>query len=632
MRPDLPALLDSIRQMQAAGAHAEVVNTLAPLPEAIEDPSLMAALAASLAKTGRLAEAGRIYERLASRAPDKAEPLRALACQLFLQAGASEDLARIAPQIAVMTSPEPGLVMALAQALMARKQMEPLPALLDRLDVKRPDQAFFKANALKTLGRPEAARDCLKTALAHNPDDVLLTVEVMASARSMMDFDAMRRFDALMAEPMTPFSKAVFAHQAALDRLYWLDDPDRQSLPSSDELRLRKNAAAIGEPEPRRTISTGGKIRIGYLSDEFGNFIVFDVMEPVFLAHDRERFEIRLFGYGPRRIADKRLGALQPDYIDLAGLDAKAAAARIDAEEIDILVDLKGFTSGARLNIARMSGAPVKAVYLGYPATVPGAGFDYAITDRLLTPDSARAQYREKLCRLPETQMPNRAFTPADITPVSRAEAGLSEDKVILGAFNAPRKMTPTLFDLWMEILRGAPEAVLWMSCRNREAQRSMLTEAERLGVPADRISFIGEPQPHPVYLGQIALADLALDTLPYNGHSTSADILRAGTPLVTMRGKSYHSRVSWALLRLAGCEDLAAETERDYVRLALTLIGDADHRAAYRARLEAARRTSPLFDPARMTWHLETAYAMMAERARLGLPPDHLDVPALPR
>ncbi|WP_137158020.1 hypothetical protein [Rhizobium sp. FKL33] len=632
MRPDLIALLNAVRELQHAGAHAEVVATLADLPEANREPALMGALAASLAKTGRLAEAGRIYERMAHLAPDKAEPFRLLACQLFLQAGAGEDLGRIAPEIAAMPALEPGLAMALARALQARKMLTAAPALLDRLDAAKPDQAFFKANTLKALGRPEAARDCLKTALAHNPEDVLLTVELMASARSMMDFEAMRRFDALMSEPMTPFAKAVFTHQAALDRLYWLDDPDRQSLPSADELRLRQSAKASGEAPTRRNIGAEGKIRIGYLSDEFGNYIVFDVMEPVYLAHDREHFEIRLFGYGPRMVADKRLGELQADYVDLAGLDDGAAAARIDAEGVDILVDLKGFTSGARLNIARLSGAPLKAVYLGYPSTVPGADFDYAITDRLVTPDSAKPHYREKLCRLPETQMPNRGFDPAGIQPVRRADAGLPEEKVILGAFNAPRKMTPRLFELWMEIMRGAPEAVLWMLCRNREAQRSLLSEAERQGVAGERIVFIGEPAPHPVYLGQIALADLALDTTPYNGHSTSADILRAGAPLVTTRGQSYHSRVSWALLRLAGCEELAAETERDYVRLALELIGDANKRAHYRSKLEAARLTSPLFDPARMTRHLETAYRMMAERARLGLPPEHLDVPALPR
>lgn len=632
MRPDLLALLNAVKELQHSGAHAEVVATLDAMPEAAQEPALMGVFAASLAKSGKPAEAGRIYERLGDLSVDKAGSFHALACQLFLQSGLGEDLARIAPRIASLPAPDPALVMALARMLQARRIVEPLPELLDRLDATRPDQAFFKANALKGLGRPEAARDCLKVAQAHNPNDVLLAVEVMASARSMMDFDAMRRFDAMMTQPMTPFAKAVFTHQAALDRLYWLDDPERQSELSADELRLRQNATASGEAAKRRKIGAEGNIRIGYLSDEFGNFIVFDVMEPVFLAHDRALFEIRLFGYGPRMVADKRLGALLPEYIDLAGLDAKAAAARIDAEEIDILVDLKGFTSGARLNIARMSGAPVKAVYLGYPATVPGADFDYAITDRLVTPDSAKPHYREKLCRLPETQMPNRAFHPADIRPVRRADVGLPEDKVILGAFNAPRKMTPRLFELWMEIMRGAPETVLWMLSRNSEARRSALSEAERQGVAGDRIAFIGEPQPHPVYLGQIALADLALDTAPYNGHSTSADILRAGAPLVTMRGQSYHSRVSWALLRLAGCEELAAETERDYVRLALELIGDAERRAHYRAKLEAARLTSPLFDPVRTTRHLETAYRMMAERARLGLPPDHVDVPALPR
>jgi predicted O-linked N-acetylglucosamine transferase (SPINDLY family) len=632
MRPDLIALLNDIKQLQQTDAHGEVVSRLEPSPEATREPALMGALAASLAKTGRLAEAGRLYERLGALAADKAEAFQALACQLYLQAGAGDDLARIAPVIAAMTAPEPSLVMALARTLQKRKLVDALPALLDRLDLSKPEQAFFKASSLKTLGQPEAARACLKQALAHSPNDVLLTVELMASARGMMDFDSMRAFDQLMAEPRTPFAHAVFTHQAALDRLYWLDDPLMQSQPSADELRLRQRAKASGEPAPRRAVSSDGKIRIGYLSNEFGNFIVFDVMEPIFLGHDRERFTVTLFGYGPRAAAEKRLGALSGDYIDLSGLDDRAAAARIDAEGIDILLDLNGFTGGARLNIARLSGAPVKAVYLGYPATTPGAAFDYAITDRIVTPDSAKAEYREKLCRLPETQMPNRAFDVAGIRAVSRADVGLPEDKVIVGAFNAPRKMTPKLFDLWMEILRAAPEAILWTICRNKEAQRALLAEAERLEVSADRIFLIGETAAHPVYLGQIALADLALDTMPYNGHSTSADILRAGTPLVTMRGQSYHSRVSWALLRLSGCEELAAETERDYVRLALELIGDADRRAGYRAKLEAGRLRSPLFQPDRMTRHLETAYAMMVERARQGLPPDHIDVPALPR
>ncbi|MCV3764146.1 hypothetical protein [Rhizobium sp. TRM95796] len=632
MRPDLISLLTDIRQLQQSGDHPRVVDLLSPLPEAAGEPALIGALAASLAKTGRTIEAGRLYERLGALVPDKANAFTTLACQLFLQAGASDDLDRVAPLIAALPAPEPKLVTALIRALQARGNVDALPALLNRLGDETPAQAFFKANCFKAIGRMAAARDCLKAALAHHPDDVMLTVDLVSSARAMMDFDTMRGFDAMMTPPRTPFAEAVFTHQAALDRLYWLDDPAKQSAPSADELRLRQMAKTGPAPRPRRTMQQQGKIRIGYLSDEFGNFIVFDVMEPVFLAHDRARFEIRLFGYGSRKIADKRLGALEPDYIDLSGLDDQAAADRIDAEGIDILVDLKGFTRNARLNIARLCGAPVKAVYLGYPASVPGGDFDCAVTDRLVTPDDAKPQYREKLCRLPETQMPNRAFDPADIHAVNRADVGLPDDKIILGAFNAPRKMTPKLFDLWMEILRAAPEAVLWILCRNPEAQRSLLAEARRQGVTPDRIVFIDGPAPHPIYLGQIALADLALDTLPYNGHSTSADILRAGTPLVTMRGQSYHSRVSWALLKLSGCEDLAAETERDYVRLALELIGDGHRRAGYRAKLEASRVISPLFDPVRMTRHLETAYDMMAERARRGLAPDHIDVPALPR
>jgi predicted O-linked N-acetylglucosamine transferase (SPINDLY family) len=628
MRPDLLAVLNDIRPLQQAGAHADVVAMLSVLPDAAEEPAVMAALAASLVKTGRLVEAGRIYERLSDRVEDKANAFRQLACRLFIQARAAEDMERIAT--AASETIDADLALDLCRALLAHARFAPLTGLLDRLDTTRAEQAFFKASSLKRIGRHAEAHRCLQSACVLHPGDVALSVELIASARSMMDFDSLRRFDQMMAEPMTPFAKAVFTHQAALDRLYWLDDETRQDQLSADQRRLDQIAKAAGAP-PRRRISSDGKISIGYLSDEFGNFIVFDVLEPVLLAHDRERFAIRLFGYGPRKIADKRLGPLQADYVDLAGLDDRAAAARIDAEGIDILVDLKGFTRGSRLNIARLCAAPVKAVYLGYPATVPGADFDYAITDMFVTPDSARAQYREKLCRLPETQMPNRAFEPDDIQPVSRAEVGLPEGKVILGAFNAPRKMTPRLFDLWMEILRAAPQAVLWTLCRNPSARQSMLSEAARQGVDADRIFFIGDPAPHPVYLGQIALADLALDTMPYNGHSTSADILRAATPLVTMRGQSYHSRVSWALLQAVGCADLAAATERDYVRLALDLIGDADRRAGYRARLKAARAVSPLFDPQRMARHLEKAFEMMAARARQGLDPDHLDVEAEP-
>ncbi|MFM2282247.1 MAG: hypothetical protein RLZZ444_4478, partial [Pseudomonadota bacterium] len=383
-------------------------------------------------------------------------------------------------------------------------------------------------------------------------------------------------------------------------------------------------------PTRRAPRPAGEKQRIGYVSADFGNHVMLSVMAEIFRNHDRQRFDIHLYCHTPpelRKVQQSWPSALKDTLCHIDRMSDAEAAAQISADGIDLLVDLKGHTAEARLGIFALTDAPVTATYLGYPGTVTGVDIDYLISDPIVTPQSAFAHYHQKICRLPDVQMPNPALTFYPPVVRKRADWALPDDRIVLSAFNAIYKITPRTIDLWSRILKGLPDSVLWLRCAAPDAQRRCLEEFRRQDIAEDRILFFKAKLGMADYFATLGLADLALDTLPYNGHSTTADLLRAGVPVVTTQGQAYQARVSQSLLHSVGLDELVAKDDEAYVALAIRLASNHVYRDEIRNRLATGRQTSALFDPVRMTRNLERAYLSMLDRARSGLPPEHFDL-----
>jgi hypothetical protein len=601
------------------------------------DPRIAALLANTHLKLGNLVPAAGRFELLADLLPPKRGFFLKFAATLYQRSGGNERLAAIGPEVILAGQAEQPFVLAILEAMLQQNQIKEIEPLLVHLDRFDPKHLYFLLAYHRRTSDRERCYLTVVDGAARFPGEIGFNVEMYSFARAACDFPAMRAFDALMQTPRTPFAEELFISEPILRRLYWCEDESELAKPSQDSryLALQK-APDLSTGRARRPVSLRGeKLRIGYISDEFGHYIVMQVIEQVLRHHDRERFDLHFFCYTGKhasRYQDQWPEWMRQAVIPIRDLSDEDTAKAISDEKIDILVDLKGHTQGARQNIMRLTDTPVTTTYIGYPGTVTGAGIDYIISDPIVTPDSSKPHYGEKLCRLPEVQMPNRPFDARQIPPQSRRDWGLPEDGFVFASFNGMNKMTPRVMDLWCRILLDAPDAVFWVLCGDDDfTRRNLLSEFQRQGIDKSRIIPTGKVASIQDYLGRARLADLALDMLPYNGHSTTADLLRAGLPVLTVRGKAYQSRVSWSLLRACGIEELAAADDDAYCTIAIGLANDPASLLPIRARLEGSRAKSPIFNPERMAHHLESAFELMAERARLGLPPDHIDVPALP-
>jgi predicted O-linked N-acetylglucosamine transferase (SPINDLY family) len=375
------------------------------------------------------------------------------------------------------------------------------------------------------------------------------------------------------------------------------------------------------------------KLRIGYLSDDYyDTHATMHLFQGVMMRHDPKRFDITHFCFtAAGNIArDQGMRGKYSNLVQIGHLGDEAAADFIRSRNIDILVDLKGHTQGSRPNLVNLGLAPVQVAYLGFPGSAVGIDCDYIIGDRIVTPPSSAPFYHEKFCRLPDSYQANDDVYRPRPAPASRASLGLPEDKVVLGFFNATRKITPHTFELIVEILKSSDNTVLWILFFNPFAEKNFIAAAIREGIDPSRIIIAPRALYHD-HLARLPAVDIALDSFPYNGHTTTSDLLWAGVPVPTYHGIHFASRVSESLLSALGVSELVAEDPRGYIALVRELAVNHDKRNTIRARIAANRASAPLFDTTRFTRHLEQAFEMMADRARQGLAPDHLDVPALP-
>jgi predicted O-linked N-acetylglucosamine transferase (SPINDLY family) len=299
--------------------------------------------------------------------------------------------------------------------------------------------------------------------------------------------------------------------------------------------------------------------------------------------------------------------------------------------DVDIAVDLMGFTGKSHPEILAHRPAPVQAQYLGFPGTM-GTGFiDYILADRVVIPDEQRIHYSEKVVYLPDSYMPGDSKRPIADRTLGRAQAGLPERGFVFCSFNNSYKFSPEMFDVWMRLLHAVEGSVLWLSQNNPAAVRNLQRQAEVCGIAPERLvfaAFLPAPDEH---LARLRLADLFLDTLPYNAHTTASDALWAGLPVLTCAGETFAGRVAASLLHAVGLPELVTQSVAEYEALGLKLARDPAALVALKAKLANNRDTHPLFDTVRFTKHLEAAYRTMWERQQRGQGPAAFAVEPLP-
>jgi protein O-GlcNAc transferase len=376
------------------------------------------------------------------------------------------------------------------------------------------------------------------------------------------------------------------------------------------------------------------RIRVAYLSADLRDHPVGHLIAGLFERHDKTRFETTAISFksdGDHGFRERLCTSLDR-FVDAERISDSDVARLLRELEIDIAVDLNGFTEGLRPHVFALRPAPIQVNYLGYAGTLGQSYWDYILADRFVIPEQSAVHYAEQVVYLPDTFMvTDGGRKMPDRTP-SRAEAGLPENGVVFCCFNNSFKITPHLFDIWMRLLREVQNSLLWLSATNPTAASNLKREAQARGVPADRLIFAPRVASIQDHLARLRLADLFLDTLYYNAHATAVDALWAGVPVLTCAGETFASRVAGSLLRAVGLPELITWSLDDYEALALRLVREPARLAAIRGKLAANRETYPLFDTGRFVRHIEAAYATMWERYQRGEPPRSFGAPAINR
>jgi protein O-GlcNAc transferase len=389
---------------------------------------------------------------------------------------------------------------------------------------------------------------------------------------------------------------------------------------------IEHNLRSVREPLWRGERYDHDRIHVAYLSADFHQHATAQLMAGVFEHHDRSRFQITGISVGPDDHSDmrRRVEAAFEHFVDAKPQGDEQIADLVRTNEVDILVDLKGYTQDARTGVLAMRPAPLQVNYLGFPGTIGADFIDYIIADRNVIPEDRFGCYVEKIVWLPDSYQANdRARAIADDVP-ARTDHGLPNAAFVFCCFNDNYKITPSVFASWIRILLAVENSVLWLFEDNPVAADNLRREAATRGISPQRVVF-ARRLPVSEHLARHRCADLFLDTLPYGAHTTASDALWSGLPVVTCVGETFAGRVGASLLNAVGLPELVTTTPKAYEEQAIGLARNPAQLATLRAKLARNRLTTPLFDTARFTRHLEAAYATMMARYHAGLPPDHI-------
>ena len=481
-----------------------------------------------------------------------------------------------------------------------------------------------KAVLLQNLKRLEASLANFRMALQLDADDEFVYGQYLFNKLQLCDWHE------LEAELAELFAKIGQGRRVAMPwhMLAFTDHPALQQQVAAcwmqDKFPPARAVVDAIKPAPH------DKIRIAYVSADFYIHPVAVLSAGLFERHDHNRFEIFGFYYGHDKDAmTDRLAATFDRFIDITGLADQQVVQLARSLGIDIAIDLAGYTGDSRTALFAERLAPVQVSYLGYAGSMAADYIDYMIADRVLIPESSRSHYTENIVYLPNSFQANDHTRRIADRLFSRQQFGLPEQGFVYCCFNNSYKITPATFGIWMRILARVAGSVLWLSVDNAVAMVNLKQAAAEAGVDPDRLVMAPRMDSAEEHLARLKLADLFLDTLPYNAHTTASDALWAGLPLLTCPGQSYASRVAASLLSALRLPELITDSLEDYAALAIELAENPARLAGVRGRLQQNRQTAPLFDTALFTRHLEAAYSHIYRQHQAGLPKADFDVPS---
>lgn len=616
-----------------SGDYTSSLVTINRLLEVQKDARTYTLLARTLKQLGHKAEAAQSFQLAAELGGQHADDNLIDAIKLNFEIGEKDKALALANRILPKLTRDPELAFIVASTLVERGEAR-IARVFKTLLIRSKELPHMLLGARISLNTWDmfdpSDIETARVLLSRIPNSQPVRLMYLTFSREHSKYDAIERhqpiIDAELASGETDFVRM----DGTFFNLHWTGNEHLNQLARSNTPRFSPEMTAIRHQMPH---TWGDKIRVGYLSsDLFDKHATMKLIRRVFELHDRDRFEVTLFCHtDPKMLATNEANREEwGNVVTVRDLSDEEIVAEIRSRNIDILVDLKGHTIGTRNTVFNMQSAPIQVAWLGFPGSTVNVDLDYAVGDKYVLPDSSKPHYYEKFCRLPETYQPNDPVNRPLAKPMTRKEVGLPEDAFIYGSFNANRKITPQMLDMWADIVKSTPNGILWILTNNAESRINIQKKLVAAGVPAKRIFFMTKMQ-FEHHLNRIPLADLGLDTYPVNGHTTTSEMLWAGLPVLTYKGTNFASRVSQSLLHAIGLPELIAEDENDYVRLAVEFGKNPEQLKPLRQRLEDNRLKSPLFDDERFTLHLETAYETMVERAKNGLKPDHIDVACLP-
>jgi protein O-GlcNAc transferase len=605
----------------------------------------------ALRNLGRHKEALASYNRALAILPNFPDALSNRAAVL-LDLGRYDEALGSCDRALAMAPDSPVLLHARGNALIGLDRHQDAVASYDRALVLNPgfsEACYNRGIALRALARPQDALDSFDRALALNADYVeamrnrgVVLAELGRHEAAAEQFERLLRI-----VPDFDYAQGDLLH-ARMHCCDWRDYEQQVQLiaagtgagkpvtmpfvflstsdSAADQLTCARNYSRKECSTPEPALWKGeryrhDRIRVAFLSADFRNHAVAGQIAGLIETLDRVRFETVALAFGPD-IRDEMTSRLERGFgrfIDVRAKTDRDVARLIKALEIDIAVDLTGYTAGSRPRILAFRPAPVQVNYLGYPGTLGADHIDYIMADRVVIPAEHRACYAEQVVHLPDSFLPYDAGRPIGPDIPTREAAGLPPTGFVFCAFNNSYKISPSMFDVWMRLLRQVEGSVLWLSSGSPAATRNLRRSAESSGIAPDRLVFAPRLKSLADHLARHQLADLMLDNLPYNAHTLASDALWAGLPIVTCAGGAFAGRVAASLLTAAGLPELITGTLDEYAALALALARDPARLSALKAKLAHHRATCPLFDAERYRRHIEAAFQTMWERYQSG-------------
>jgi len=507
------------------------------------------------------------------------------------------------------------------------KKIEPAIESFDKAIQIKPDYVeahYNRGKAFLEFNKLDDVFQSYSKAIQIEPDHDYLLGEFFYLKNSLCNWSFFNENLEKLKDKILQFKTATMPFST----LSIYDLPSLQKISAEMYLKSRYSKIDILKPIAKR--EPNKKIRIGYYSADFRTHAVSYHLVNLLELHNKSKFELIGFSLNPEKKDDemyKRISSAFNQFINVSAKSDKEIAQISRDLKIDIAVDLMGFTKDNKFGIFIERCAPIQVSYLGYSATTGSKAIDYIVGDKFLIPKENQKDYSEKIIYLPGSFMVNDSTKKISNRIFTREEIGLPKEGFVFCSFNNYYKINPKIFDVWMSLLKKVKNSVLWLSEGNNIAISNLQKEASQRGVDSNRLVFAKRTKLLADHLARLKAADLFIDTIPYNGHSTASDALWSGLPVLTLTGKSFASRVSASLLNALGISELITYTEKEYEDLALELVNNPDKLKEIKIKLEKNKLNKSLFNTKVFTNNIELAYVKIYERYLQNLPIENIEI-----